>query len=165
MSVSNSIRRVLQDYLPDLEVKWPNDLVVPGFGKIGGILIENTFSGKQWEYAVVGIGLNINQVAFESPKASSLRSITASEFELEELFRLFISQLEQGYIQLKKGKWKEIKAEYLMHLYRREIWANYSTDGQQFSGKIVGISAEGKIEVELEDGERRTFGLKEISFQ
>ncbi|REG83068.1 biotin--[acetyl-CoA-carboxylase] ligase [Algoriphagus antarcticus] len=164
MAISNSIRRLLQEYVPRLEVKWPNDLIVPGFGKIGGILIENTFSGKEWEYAVVGIGLNINQLSYDSPYAASIRSITGSHFELEELFRLLITQLEQGYIQLKKGKWKEIKSEYLMHLYRIQNWAKYSANGEQFSGKIVGISAQGKLEVELGNGEIAIFGLKEILF-
>ena len=164
MSISNSIRRLLQDYVPDVKVKWPNDLFVPGFGKVVGVLIENTFSGKEWEFAVVGIGLNINQLDFDSEKASSIRSITGSEFDLEELFRLLITQLEQGYIQLKKGKWKEIKAEYLMHLFRKDCWAEYSSDGEQFSGKIVGIAADGKLEMELGDGEISLFGLKEISF-
>ncbi|MEB2786187.1 biotin--[acetyl-CoA-carboxylase] ligase [Algoriphagus persicinus] len=164
MAVSNSIRRLLQEYVPHLEVKWPNDLIVPEFGKIGGILIENTFSGKEWEYAIVGIGLNINQRGFDSPNAASIRSIAGSQFNLEEMFRLLITQLEQGYIQLKKGKWKEIKGEYLMHLYRMESWANYLSNGEQFSGKIVGITADGKLEVESENGEIAVFGLKEISF-
>jgi BirA family biotin operon repressor/biotin-[acetyl-CoA-carboxylase] ligase len=164
MAISNSIRRLLQEYVPQIEVKWPNDLLVPGYGKLGGILIENTFSGKEWEYAVVGIGLNINQLDFEFPQSTSIRTITGSKFELEELFRLLVTQLEQGYIQLKKGKWNEIKAEYLMHLYRMNIWANYSSNEEQFLGKIVGIDAEGKLEIILEDGELLTFGLKEISF-
>ncbi|MEP0712300.1 biotin--[acetyl-CoA-carboxylase] ligase [Algoriphagus sp.] len=164
MAVSNSLRRLLQDYVPGLQVKWPNDLLVPGYGKIGGILIENTFSGKEWEYAVVGIGLNINQLSFGSSLASSIRAITGSKFELEEIFRLLITQLEQGYIQLKKGKWKEIKAEYMMHLYQNHCWANYLSNEEQFLGKIVGISAEGKLEMELETGDCVVFGLKEISF-
>jgi BirA family biotin operon repressor/biotin-[acetyl-CoA-carboxylase] ligase len=164
MAVSNSIRRLLQDYVPHLEVKWPNDLIVPSYGKIGGILIENTFSGKEWEYAIIGIGLNINQLGFESPNAASIRSITGSQFELEELFRLLITQLEQGYIQLKKNKWNEIKAEYIMHLYRRDMWVNYLANGEQFLGKIVGINAAGKLELELENGEISFFALKEISF-
>ena len=164
MAVSNSIKQILHDYVPYMEVKWPNDLIVPGYGKIGGILIENTFSGKEWEYAVVGIGLNINQVEFDSTKASSIKSIIGSEINLEELFRLLITQIEQGYIQLKKGKWRDIKREYLMNLYRKEIWANYLAGGEQFLGKIVGITAEGKLEMELTNADIAVFGLKEISF-
>lgn len=164
MAVSNSIRCLLQEYVPNVEVKWPNDLIVSGFGKIGGVLIENTFSGKEWEYAIVGIGLNINQEAFESVAAASIRTITGSQFELEELFRLLVTQIEQGYIHLRKGKWNEIKAEYLMNLHRMGIWSDYLADGQQFSGKIVGINANGKLEIEVENGEILLFGLKEVAF-
>lgn len=164
MCVSNAIRRILGDYIPQLQVKWPNDLVVPGFGKIGGVLIENTLTREGWEYAVVGIGLNINQEVFDSPKATSLKLITGSNYDLQELYRLVITYLEQGYIQLKKGAWKKIKQEYLNHLYLNNTWSEFSSNGEPFSGKIVGINDEGKLKVCLEKGGIKVFGLKEISF-
>ena len=164
MTVSNSVRKLLQDYIPNLQVKWPNDLVVPGFGKIGGVLIENTFSGEGWENAVVGIGLNVNQLLFNSENATSLYSLTGNQINLEELFRLLITQLEQGYIQLKKGKWKEIKAEYLHHLFLKDRLAKFSSEGEEFSGIITGINQEGKLEISLENGDQAVFGLKEVRF-
>lgn len=164
MTVSNSIRKLLQEYIPNLQVKWPNDLVVPGFGKIGGILIENTFSGEGWESTVLGIGLNVNQLSFNSEGATSLYSLTGSKVNLEEIFRLLITQLEQGYIQLKKGKWNEIKAEYLHHLYLKDRIAKFSSDGKEFSGMITGINQEGKLEISLQNGDQALFGMKEISF-
>lgn len=164
MTVSNSVRKLLQDYIPNLQVKWPNDLVVPGFGKIGGVLIENTFSGEGWENAVVGIGLNVNQLLFNSENATSLYSLTGNQINLEELFRLLITQLEQGYIQLKKGKWKEIKAEYLHHLFLKDRLAKFSSDGKEFSGIITGINQEGKLEISLQNGDQAVFGLKEVRF-
>lgn len=164
MTVSNSIRKLLQDYIPNLQVKWPNDLVVPGFGKIGGILIENTFSGEGWENAVVGIGLNVNQLNFNASGATSLSLLTGNQFNLEELFRLLITQLEQGYILLKKGKWKEIKAEYLHHLFLKDLVAKFSSEGKEFSGIITGISQAGKLEISLQNGDEVLFGLKEVSF-
>ncbi|UZD24305.1 biotin--[acetyl-CoA-carboxylase] ligase [Algoriphagus halophytocola] len=164
MSISNSIRSIMQDYLPTLKVKWPNDLLVPGVGKLGGILIENTFSGKEWEYAVVGIGLNVNQTVFGSGIPTSLSLMTGSTFNLEELFRLLITRIEQGFIQLRKGKWAEIKSEYLMHLYQLDAWCKYSASGKHFQGKIVGISNEGRLEVLNERGDLCLFDFKEISF-
>ena len=164
MAISNSIRKLLGDYLPNLKVKWPNDLIVPEFGKIGGILSENTFSGKEWEYSIAGVGININQLHFGASNAASLHSITGSQFDLEELFRLLVTQMEQGYIQLKKGKFDEIKSEYLHYLYRRDRWASYLAEGEQFSGKIVGITTEGKLEMELTNGENVAFGMKEVTF-
>ncbi len=162
MAVSNSIRRLLQEYQPTIKVKWPNDLIVPDYGKIGGILIENTFSAEGWEHAVVGVGININQSEFESPNATSLTRITGSQFDLKELFRLLITYIEQGYFQLKRGKWAEIKTEYLHHLYKRGQLATFKDLFHVFKGTILGVSPEGKLEIELENGDRSLFGLKEI---
>lgn len=164
MMVSNSIRKVLQDYLPDLQVKWPNDLVVPGKGKIGGILIENILSSSSWEYAVVGIGLNINQRRFGTSKATSLALITAGSYGLEELFKLLVSEIEQGVIALKKGKLQMVRESYLSYLYLRGKWAVFKAGENELEGKILGVTAEGMLQMELRGGVVRTFGLKEISF-
>jgi BirA family biotin operon repressor/biotin-[acetyl-CoA-carboxylase] ligase len=164
MMVSGSIRKLLQEYIPTLKVKWPNDLVVPGRGKIGGVLIENVLSSGKWEFAVVGVGLNINQLQFGYAKATSLAVLTGGFFDLEELFRMLISHLEQGYISLKKGKVEEIHRDYLHHLFLREEWAVFEEKSNEFEGKIAGISKEGKLRMELKDGSDRLFDLKEISF-
>ncbi len=164
MVISNSIRKLLQDYLPELQVKWPNDLVVPGKGKIGGILIENILNSSAWEYAVVGIGLNINQRHFGTKKATSLSLITGGKYDLEELFKLLISQIEQGLIALKKNKMEDVRRDYLRHLFLKDEWNIFAEKGLPFEGKISGISREGKLLVRLRDGKTKEFGLKEISF-
>ena len=164
MMVSNAILKVFQDYIPDLKVKWPNDLVVERKGKLGGILIENIVGSKGWEFAIVGIGLNINQMEFSYPKAISLAQLTQNKFDLTELFRLIVVALEQSYIQLKKGKIPEIKTEYLRNLYLLEEWAKFSKGGEIFEGKITGVSKEGKLQIEHKSGEREEFGLKEVTF-
>lgn len=164
MMVSNAIRKLLQDYLPDLKVKWPNDLIVPLQGKIGGILIENIVGSEGWEFAVIGIGLNINQKEFRVPTATSLALLTGSEFELEEIFKMLVTHLEQGYIQLKKGKNSLIKSDYLHHLYLLEEFTTFYTEHGSVSGKIIGVSESGNLLLETTEGDLKTFGLKEIQF-
>lgn len=164
IAISNAIRQSIQEYIPHLQVKWPNDLVVPNEGKLGGILIENLVGSKGWEFAVVGIGLNINQLQFSSPQATSLSLLTGSSFPLEELFKLLITQLEQAYLALKKGRFDLLKQEYLRHLYLFDQWVQYQMDEQILDGKIVGLSESGKLVVELASGQRQSFGIKEISF-
>lgn len=164
MMVSNSILKLFQEYIPDLMVKWPNDLIVEKTGKIGGILIENTFGASGWEYAVVGIGLNINQIDFGTSTATSFARLTGNQFDLKELFRMLIVSIEQGYIQLKKGKHQDIRKEYLSHLYLKDQWAEFSKGENQFQGKIVDITEDGKLIIGLENGEEEIFGLKEITF-
>lgn len=164
IAISNGIRKFLQEYIPTLKIKWPNDLVVPGFGKIGGILIENTISKEGWENAVVGIGLNVNQIDFTIPGATSLASVTGSQFDLQELFRLLILHLEQGYIGLKKGKIKENRAEYLHHLFLKDQLSKFSSEGKEFAGTITGITEFGRLEIILQSGQNVSYDLKEISF-
>ena len=164
MVVANSIRRLLQEYIPDLKVKWPNDLVVPGHGKIGGILIENIINSNAWESAVVGIGVNVNQRNFSISSACSISSVSGGTFDLEELFRLLVSHLEQGYLLLKKGKREEIQRDYLQYLFLRDEWAVFRESEVEFEGRILGISKEGKLQMELGDGTFRSFDLKELSF-
>ncbi len=164
MAISNAIRRCIQEYVPELMVKWPNDLVVPGFGKLGGILIENLVGSSSWDYAVVGIGINVNQNQFASTKATSLAIVTANTYPLEELFKLLIVHLEQAYIALKKGKHSEIRAEYLRHLYLFGQQALFTVDEEALEGKIIGISESGNLQLELSNGHQRSFGLKEIAF-
>jgi len=164
MAISNAIRRCLQEYVPGLLVKWPNDLVVPGFGKIGGILIENLVGSSGWDYAVVGIGININQNQFASPKATSLSMITGNTYPLEELFKLIIVHLEQAYIALKKGKNAVLTREYLQHLHLIEEWAVFKVGEQELEGKIIGLTDSGNLLLALPTGQQRSFGIKELTF-
>lgn len=164
MCVSNGIKGLLDDYLSDVKVKWPNDIIVPGYGKIGGVLVENTFSGSNWEYSIVGIGLNINQKTFLNPRATSLALITENNFDLKELFRLLISRIEQSYILLKRGKLGEIKNQYLNHLYLRNQKSKFQSNGEFFYGEIKGVTSLGKLQIETEKGEIKLFDLKEIVF-
>lgn len=164
MAISNAIRRCFQEYVPGLMVKWPNDLVIPGYGKIGGILIENLVGGKGWEYAVVGIGININQNQFASPQATSLSLVTGNTYPLEELFKLLIVHLEQAYITLKKGKNAVLTQEYVQHLYLIEKWAVFKVGEQELEAKIIGLTEIGNLLVELPTGKQQSFGIKEISF-
>jgi BirA family biotin operon repressor/biotin-[acetyl-CoA-carboxylase] ligase len=164
IAVSNAIRVAMQEYIPQVQVKWPNDLVVPGVGKLGGVLIENLVGSTGWEYAVVGIGLNINQQDFSSPQATSLSLVTGSSYPLEELFRLLITHVEQAYISLKKGKSELLRQEYLRHLYLLDQWALYRVGEQVQEGKIIGLSETGNLVVELPTGKQQSFGIKEISF-
>ncbi len=58
---SNATMRALTGK-PGLRVwtKWPNDLIVET-GKLAGILVDSRSKGDSVSFAVVGIGLNVNQ--------------------------------------------------------------------------------------------------------
>src|SRR5262245_53462096 len=45
------------------DIKWPNDVLASG-RKISGMLVESATEGSQLQYAIVGIGVNLNHREF-----------------------------------------------------------------------------------------------------
>ena len=93
-------------------IKWPNDLYW-GDRKAGGILIENSFRGDHWTFAIAGMGININQTDFaalasQSPGRPggtvrdpvSLRQITGQSHDVMELARELGVCLDRRYGEL-----------------------------------------------------------------
>ena len=70
----------------DTKIKRPNDIYWRD-RKAGGILIENLVRGTAWTWAVVGIGININQTVFspEAPNPVSLKQITGRDWDILSL--------------------------------------------------------------------------------
>ena len=57
-----------------VDLRWPNDLLV-GPRKAGGILVEAKSTGRATVFAVVGIGINVHQRAFDSELATPATSL------------------------------------------------------------------------------------------
>ena len=97
MAVAIACRNLLNQYAQDnISIKWPNDIYWND-RKAGGILIENIITDGNWRYAVIGIGINLNQVSFEhtSNKPVSLRQITGKPFGIREIARELADLLEK----------------------------------------------------------------------
>ena len=67
------------DAIRGARVKWPNDVVIPGHGKVAGILCEGVFGS----HLIVGIGVNVLQSREDFPEAlrshaCSVRSATGT---------------------------------------------------------------------------------------
>ncbi|MFM2259547.1 MAG: hypothetical protein RLZZ424_1533, partial [Bacteroidota bacterium] len=65
----------------ETKIKKPNDIYFSD-RKAGGILIENLVRGQEWTWAVIGIGMNINQTEF-SPEA--FNSVSSNPISLQEI--------------------------------------------------------------------------------
>ena len=58
----------------DVDLRWPNDLLI-GPRKVGGILVESKIEGQMAGFAVVGIGINVHQRAFDSGLSTPATSL------------------------------------------------------------------------------------------
>ncbi len=149
-----------------LVVKWPNDILAEK-DKVAGILIENIIKGSIIKQSVVGIGLNVNQMDFPENIGSvtSLKNITGVNFEKDELLKNIIIAIKYyvGYVE--KKEFEKLKKIYITFLYKYQKPTMFEDKkGLVFLGKIIDVSLEGKLVIELENETTRKFSLKEIKF-
>ncbi|MCC5937896.1 MAG: biotin--[acetyl-CoA-carboxylase] ligase [Lunatimonas sp.] len=163
VAVSLAVHAVLREFIDSILIKWPNDFVDAKKGKIGGMLIENSISGHQVEYSVIGLGINVNQSQFPFPGATSLSLLANREFSLESLIQDLLLSMETNYMKVVRGEVSTLLPAYLNHLYRFQQWAMYD-DGAAFEGKIVGVSSDGRLLVQKQNGETHRYSLKSIKF-
>ncbi|WP_067149664.1 biotin--[acetyl-CoA-carboxylase] ligase [Pseudotamlana agarivorans] len=165
LAVSLAIRKALQSFLiPQLSVKWPNDILSVD-KKICGVLIENVIKQNTITGSIIGIGLNVNQVDFDNlPRASSLKVITGTLFDLDEVAHAILNQLQVHFDLLKRGEFTALKADYESCLFRKNKPSTFKdAEGSLFSGFIKGVSNFGHLQVLVEDNIIKEFDLKEVT--
>jgi BirA family biotin operon repressor/biotin-[acetyl-CoA-carboxylase] ligase len=159
--VALALQRFLLKHTSDVEIKWPNDIMIRG-KKVAGILIETQMTSVQRK-SVIGFGININQASFDTPRATSLFLETSIAhqpktliFEVIDAFNYFIQEYHQ------KG------AQHLHYLYNHQLWKRkeehvFIYNGIKKSGKIISTSMDGRLLVHFQDKVRK-FSNGEMSY-
>ena len=147
------------------KIKWPNDLLVDR-KKLAGILIKNIVKSSTIKDAIIGVGLNVNQIKFKhySLKATSMKKLKEKDFDIEKLRKELLDCIEERYLQFKQGEVEKMREEYITVLYGINQWKDYRINGRKIKAKIVGIDNIGRLLLEREKGKTKSFSLKEISF-
>jgi BirA family transcriptional regulator, biotin operon repressor / biotin---[acetyl-CoA-carboxylase] ligase len=135
----------------DTKIKWPNDLYWSD-RKAGGVLIESVVSSREsgvgsWEWAVIGIGININQTSFPSdlPNPVSLKQITGKDFDAAILAKELHSFLMEQFDPLITGNKNEVVEKYNQHLYKLNENVKLKKNNRVFEAMIKSVSSLGKL--------------------
>ncbi len=138
VSVAKSIKNLSN---LNAEVKWPNDVLIND-RKVCGILTE-TISGNG-NYALVGIGANINQKKFNkniSNKATSLKLETNKNYNINKIINIIINNFNSLYDYYNKKNYNKIIS----------IWKKYShTLGKKIKVKALSTTYVGKA-IDIDD--------------
>jgi len=146
------------------KVKWPNDLYWRD-RKAGGILIESVIrgpgpvndisrdssqsatNGHQWQWAVIGIGININETRFPAhlPNAVSLKQITGRSFEPVRLARELCICLQEEFVGLSTARKEDLIQRYNQNLYKLNQRVKVKKENRVFEVWIKGVSPHGKL--------------------
>lgn len=165
MAVALGVKDFCEFILKDeVKIKWPNDIYYRD-QKLGGILIENTVTGNKLSSSVIGIGLNINQTAFDSgiPNPVSFHQITNQAFDISLLVPDLFSFLEKYYLQLRQLHYNFLDRAYTDALYRYQQTYEFKKGDSIFKGEINGVTKEGKLILHC-NGKEQRYAFKEIEY-
>lgn len=152
------------------KIKWPNDLYWR-YRKAAGILIENSVSTAQlaiglasgesnWQWAIIGIGININQTTFPEALQNpvSLKQICGKTFDTVQMAKELCRIIDIYYHQLLKGGFQNILDLYNRQLYKKDEVVKLKKGNRIFEATIKAVSATGQLITQHAIEERFDFG-------
>ncbi len=171
----------------DAQLKWPNDLVV-GDRKLAGILAEaaaGSSPGASVEAVVVGLGLNVGWPAPRTQEeeaegrgepdpdetdpaviathATSVWRETGKRFEPGTMLEAVVAHLAPRLVQLDDPLGRRTMAdEYAGRCVTLGRRVRVSTAGSTVTGIATGVSGEGHIVVDLDDGTTTAFAAGDV---
>ena len=140
----------------DAVIKWPNDVLLAGRGKIAGILAE---ARPQEGWAVLGIGLNVAVRLEDLPVQLRGRAATLG-LEPGDVEPLLASLLDA--LQLRLG---QEPAALLSAYRRRDALRGRTMRWEHGNGVGAGIDAAGRLLVDRDDGTRIALEAGEVHLQ
>ncbi|MEJ7672935.1 MAG: hypothetical protein WKF59_09525 [Chitinophagaceae bacterium] len=116
--------------------------------KAGGILIENVVKGNDWQWAVIGIGININQTEFSVDGVFvpvSLKQITGREYDVIALVNELYEMVMKKYDALKNNQFDKMLIEYNQILFGLDKKVKLKKDNIIFETTVKGVTPHGKL--------------------
>lgn len=164
--VSIALCEALREYIPEVKIKWPNDIYI-GHKKLCGILIQTQLQSQSMTHAIIGIGLNVNQDIFRSaaPNPISLKQVAGREFDRDALLAVLVEAILNEYDAYQEEDKMQLRHRYFELLYRNDGLFPYTSEGNKFFACIDDILPTGQLCLRKEDGEIVTFGFKEVVFE
>lgn len=154
----------------DAALKWPNDVMLPaggGWRKCGGLLLETVLAGAGIDYAVLGIGLNVNTSEAQLPAAAmpatSLLVAGGRPVYRLALLSALLQELEQLYEVASTGQSPHRRWDELLITRGQEV--TVTGDGQHLEGVARGADQWGRLLVEDQQGVTHAVAAGDVSLR
>lgn len=131
--------------IDEIQIKWPNDLVVDG-KKLAGILVETVPAGG----VVVGLGMNVNVPVETDQAATSLYELTGRKWNLKELRGQIVTRFQKDL----KGGFVPEEFEEVLAYQNQQI--SCLVGKEMIEGMLIGINDRGQLKIKLADESIRT---------
>jgi BirA family biotin operon repressor/biotin-[acetyl-CoA-carboxylase] ligase len=137
------------------DLRWPNDVLLNG-KKCSGILVESNADNDILRYAIVGVGINVNNASLPpevSATATSLRIETGCEYLRETVLDTVLRHMERYYeMFLERGAPAIIEAFTRASSYVRGRKVVVESSGSRLVGTTAGLDPSGVLLLEQPGG-------------
>lgn len=173
MAVCNALKDAVCTLFPELDfrIKWPNDLYCDN-KKIAGLLIQTSVRGYFLDYAIIGIGVNVNQTEFPKDigRPESLRGLSGREVSRSGVLSEILFQMDARYNNLKAlyssaYNLPDILKEFEQNLYLFNEWAHYKDINEVHLELLMeGVRPDGRLILRDREGRQLFYNFKEIIY-
>jgi BirA family biotin operon repressor/biotin-[acetyl-CoA-carboxylase] ligase len=150
LAVARAIKKVAG---LETRIKWPNDVLIKG-KKVCGVLIENEVKGDKVNFAIIGIGINVNFDPLAFPEISNIATSLSHELGAEvskvELASALLSELEQLYLEAQAGA--PVHREWQENMETLGRWIQVKTGETVEKGKAETVTRDGSLVLRRADG-------------
>ncbi len=164
-AIALAVKYALEDFVPEVRIKWPNDIYV-GDCKLGGILIENDLRDGRIENCILGVGLNINQTEFSPalPNPVSLHQLTGKRTKRRFVLERVVGHFSRLLRTLAKGEADTLRTAYHEALYRQGEPHLYEDANGSFTATLEHVEPDGHLCLRDTTGSLRRYAFKEVAF-
>ncbi len=135
-------------------IKWPNDVVI-GERKVCGILVQSELSGDEVQFAIAGIGINVNLDVSAHEEiaqiATSLRAELGREVDREEVLAAMLNHFESLYEALRRGEVVAMPWKHRLDTLGKHVRVSSAT-GLLEEGVAVDADSDGALILRRDDG-------------
>ena len=137
----------------EAQIKWPNDILIKG-KKACGILIESEVKGSRVNFAIIGIGINVNFNPSAFPEISDIATSLSHELGKEvlktDLTVTLLSEVEQLYLEAQAGA--PIYREWQKHMETLGKFIQVKIGESVEQGKAENVTGNGNLILRRADG-------------
>lgn len=154
-------------------LKWPNDVLIGHdtltAAKVAGILIESSFQAERMDYAIIGMGINVNQTEAElpsiappAPPATSLRLAAGRPINRSDVLIAYC----QAWSELLRQPQSAVFANWRSRLWTlgRSV-SIHSADLPLLQGTAIDVQTDGSLIVEDRNNKRHTIAAGDVSLR
>ena len=160
--VNQRVCVALRPLLPEeVLFKWPNDLMIKT-KKLGGMLIENHWSGMGIKSSSIGIGINLNRTEDALERAAFLNEWVGAKQTPEEV--ALAIQHRFAHVLTRSFGAGELAKAYKEVLWGQDQPQSYLIHGTEMAATVDAVANNGRLTLRFEGGNIQSYDMDEVKW-